>query len=351
MRISSQYSNKSSSFRGLYNNKILLKGLEKISEHSTSFIAGTTLVMATGIRPLAINLTPNVKKENKEYATTNSIASGIIKFGLVEAVAIPVEKAVKQIDKNPEKYLNKKTIKTLKGSAKTLAESRNYKFATQIMKLSTGLLTAIPKAILTVSLIPVFMSIFYRNKQKTNKNFGNENFYNEYNPIFTKDFGTTKCPSFKGLITNQTAKELGKILNNSTIQNTVKKLSNNDTNIARNISIATDILLTTSFVHQTKKNKEIKEERKNALIWNNVISTALSILSGFSIDKLVQKGTEKFIKKFAEINKNDPKLHKYIEGINILRPTLIFAGIYYMLLPMISTYIADKTDVSEKKEK
>ena len=351
MRISNGYNNKSPNFKGLWNNKTLLKGLEKISEHSTSFIAATTFVMATGVRPLAINITPNVKKENKQYATTNSIASGIIKFCLAEAIAIPIENAIKKIDKNPEKYLNEKTIKVLKGSAKTLSESRNYKFATQTLKLGTGLVSAIPKAIFTVSLIPVFMNIFYKNKPKDNKNFGNENFYNEYNPIFTNDFGATKFPTFKGRITNQTAKGIGKILNNTTIQNTVKKFSNNDTNIARNISMATDILLTTSFIHQTKKNKNIKEERKNALIWNNVISTGLSLISGYSIDKLIQKGTEKFIKKFSEINKNDPKLPKYIEGINILRPTLIFAGIYYALLPIISTYIADKTDLLEKKEK
>ena len=61
-------------------------------------------------------------------------------------------------------------------------------------------------------------------------------------------------------------------------------------------------------------------------------------------DNLVKKGTQKFIKKFCEINKNDAKLNKYIEGINILRPTLIFAGIYYCILPIFTTYISDKID-------
>ena len=52
----------------------------------------------------------NVKKENKQYATTNSIASGLIKFGMVEAIALPIENAVKKIDKNPEKYLSEKEL-------------------------------------------------------------------------------------------------------------------------------------------------------------------------------------------------------------------------------------------------
>ena len=150
MKISGNTNQYTPSHKGFWNNKTVLKGLEKISEHGTTFVAATTLAMAAGVRPIAINLTPNTKKENKEYATTNSIASGLIKFAMVEAIAIPVEKAVKNIDKTPEKFLSEKTIKTLQGSAKTLAESKNYKFATQVIKMSTGLLTAIPKAMLTV---------------------------------------------------------------------------------------------------------------------------------------------------------------------------------------------------------
>lgn len=351
MRISNATNKINPSHKGLYNNKVLLKGLETISEHSTSFVALTTLAMATCIRPLAIKLTPNVKKENKEYAISNSITSGLIKFGLAEAIAIPIENAVKQIDKSPEKFLNKKTIKALQGSAKTLAESKNYKFATQVMKLSAGLISAIPKAILTVSLIPIVKNALFGKKEKEkeikkNKNI-NEQLFSEYNSVFSPSFQKYQ-PSFKGVST-VTAKGLGKILNNNTIQNLAKTFSPKDADIARNISMATDILLTTSFIHQTMKNKEIEKERKKPLIYNNLISTEVSLVGGFTIDKMVKKGTEKFIEKFSQINKNNPKLNKYIEGINILRPTLIFAGIYYGILPMVSTFMSDK--FSEKQDK
>ena len=343
MKISGTTNKYSPSHKGFWNNKTVLKGLEKISEHGTTFVAATTLAMAAGVRPIAINLTPNVKKENKEYATTNSIASGLIKFALVEAVAIPVENAVKQIDKTPEKFLSPKTIKTLQGSAKTLAESKNYKFATQVLKLGTGLLTAIPKAMLTVALIPVIMDKLFPKKKE--KNFETK-IYDTYNPVFGSDFNQAQ-PSFKGGITTKTAQGIGKILNNNTVQNAVKKFSTKDADIARNISMATDILLTASFIHQTKKSKEIKKERKKALITNNVISTGISLVGGFTIDGLIKKNTQGFIKKFSEINKNDPKLPKYIEGINILRPTLIFAVIYYGVLPMFSTFVSDKLDKNE----
>ena len=40
-----------------------------------------------------------------------------------------------------------------------------------------------------------------------------------------------------------------------------------------------------------------------------------------------------------------------IEGINIVRPALIFAAIYYGFLPMISTYLAEKIDKQITKNK
>ena len=346
MKISSVTKANSPSHKGFWNNKAVLKGLETISEHGTTFVAATTLAMAAGIRPIAIGLTPDVKKENKQYAITNSIASGLIKFAMVEAIAMPVENAVKKIDKNPEKYLNEKTINALKGSAKTLAESKKYKFATQILKMGTGLATAIPKAMITVSLIPVLMNTLFPKKEKT---VIDERIYNTYNPVFSPTFqkGVEK-PSFKGRISHQTAKGIGKILNTETVQKFANNFSSKDANVARNISMATDVLLTTSFAIRTAKNEKIEKERKKPLIYNNLISTGISLVGGYTIDKFVQKNTEGFIKKFSEINKNDPKLPKYIEGINILRPTLIFAGIYYGILPIISTYLADKLG-SEKE--
>ena len=346
MRISNVTKANSPSHKGFWNNKAVLKGLETISEHGTSFVAATTLAMAAGVRPIAIGLTPDVEKENKQYAITNSIASGLIKFAMVEAIAIPVENAVKNIDKNPEKYLNKKTIDALKGSAKTLAESKKYKFATQVLKMGTGLATAIPKAMITVSMIPVLMNALFPKKQKP---LIDDRIYNTYNPVFSPTFQkSAEKPSFKGGIAHQTAKGIGKILNTEAMHKFANKFSAKDANIARNISMATDVLLTTSFAIKTAKNEKIEKERKKPLIYNNLISTGISLVGGYTIDKLVQKNTEGFIKKFSELNKNDPKLPKYIEGINILRPTLIFAGIYYGIMPIISTYIADKLGREKK---
>lgn len=326
-----------SNFTGLLNNKILLKGLEKVSEHGTSFAAGTSLAMSLTVRPFAIHSTPDVEKENKQYAIANSIGSGIIKFGIVEAVALPIENAVKNIDKNPEKYLKSKTIKNLQETSKKLVESKSYKLSTQIMKLSTGFITAIPKSMLTIALIPIIMDkLFNIRKNDKKQKFENQN----------KDI------HFTGSINENISKGIGKLIDNIKFQNFVKKHKQEDKNIAKHITAATDILLTSSFAYQTNKSDKIKDNRKKALIYNNVISTAITLIGGYGIDNIIKNKTGRFIEKFSKINKGDPKLHKYIEGINIVRPAIIFAGIYYGILPIFSTYMAEKIDkYIENKEK
>lgn len=315
-------------FAGFLNNKYLLKSLEKVSDHGTSFAAGTSLVMSLTARPLAIFSTPDVEKENKQYAAANSICSGIVKFGLVEAVALPVEKAVKNIDEHSEKYLKPEAIKNLQGKSSKLIESRAYRLATQILKLDTGFLTAIPKSILTIAFIPIIMDNIFKKSDNYKKINENKN----------------KKISFEGDMTSRISSQLSKVLNNQHFQNFVKKHELNDKNIAKHMTAATDILLTSTFAVQTSKSKNIKENRKKALVYNNIISTVITLAGGYFVDNAIKSKTGKFIDKFSKINASDPKLHKYIEGINIVRPALIFAGIYYGILPIFSTYIAEKVD-------
>lgn len=325
-------SRNNTNFTGIYNNKTILKGLEKISEHGTSFSAGTAFVLSSTLRPLAILSTPDTEKENKQYACANSICSGAVKFAIVETVALPVEKAVKNIDENPQKFLNTQTIKNFNSTKGKLSGSKSYKLASQIIKLSTGFFTAIPKSMITIALIPILMDkLFDVTANRTEQN----------SPLSKKK---SKLIPFTGQLDTKIAQGLGKIFDNLNFQNFVKKHKNKDSDIAKHMSAATDILLTSSFAFQTSRSNKIKENRKKALIYNNIISTVITLAGGYGLDKIAKNKSAKFIEKFSQINKHDPKLHKYIEGINIVRPALIFAGIYYLILPIISTYIAEKTD-------
>lgn len=309
-------------------NKKTLKMLEKISDHGTTFSAGTALALSLTVRPISIFLTPDTEKENKQYAAANSICSGLIKFAIVESIALPIENAVKNIDKNPNKFLSPKTIQNL-SQTNEITKSKNYKLITQMFKLGTGFLTAIPKSMLTLALIPVLMdNIFF--KKKTEKNTTNKQ---QNSPL-----------NFTGHFQDKISKGFSKIINLEKVQNFAKKYENKDKDIAKHITAATDILLTSSFAVQTSKSKKIKENRKKALIYNNVISTFITLSMGYGIDKLIKGKTEKFVNKFKELNIKDPKIDKYVEGINILRPAIIFAGIYYGILPLFSTFMAEKVD-------
>ena len=77
------------------------------------------------------------------------------------------------------------------------------------------------------------------------------------------------------------------------------------------------------------------------------ISTFLSIASTYIIDALTKKQTDKFINNFISKNKNDLKLSKYIEGIKVAKPIAIVGIVYYIAIPIISTFLADKFTIKK----
>ena len=330
-------------------NKTVLKGLEKISEHGTSFAAGASLLMSIGVRTFSIYNTPDVEKENKFYAMANSITSGLVKFGIVEAIALPIENAVTRIDKNASKYLKDSTLKNFNPN------TRSYKFITQIIKLSTGLLTAIPKSMLTIALIPVVMNkVFKYNPMEDLKKVAQNFPYKvEASKFFVKNENKqiNAEPAFTGRIGDKLSRGISKIINNKTVQKIAKKYEMEDEDIYKHITAMTDVLLTSASVWQTNKSQSIKENCKRVLNYNNIINTAITIMLGYWVDGVVKNHSNGFIERFKQANKLNPKLPKYIEGINILRPTIIFGLIYYGLLPIFSTYTSEKLDKFISKSK
>ena len=135
---------------------------------------------------------------------------------------------------------------------------------------------------------------------------------------------------------------IGKLMNTRPVQKLAEKFHN--TNFEQHIISMTDAAATTAFITQASKSKKIEQSRKKALMYNAGISTGLCIAGGYAVNDMLKKPTEKFIKKFSEVNKNSPKLGKYIEGIKVAKPALILGGIYYILIPLISTFLADRFD-------
>lgn len=302
--------------QAIYNSNILKRGLEFAADNGALFVATTSLVLSTVARPIAIMSTPNTDKENKKYAASKSLASSAVGYGLMLCASLPLAKSIKKIDKNPAKYLKSETINVLKNGEKSLTKSSKYNFATQLFKLGLGFVIAVPKSIMTCALIPSLMSKIFNKKEN--------NHYNE-------------TPTFTGL-----SKSIGKIIDTSFIKRMAEKYHN--TNFQQHIISMTDALATGTFIFQTSKSKKIEENRKRALMYNAGISTGLCIAGGYAINNMTKKSTDKFIENFREANKNSLKLEKYIEGIKIAKPALILGGLYYIAIPLISTFLADRFD-------
>lgn len=327
--IKSEHSN----FKGFLNSKALLRTAEFASDNGALFAAGTSLVLSTFVRPIAILATPKASQENKEYACAKSIASSLVGFGVMALISNPIVKAVKNLEKDPAKYMDEKAINVFKGAEKTLSASDKFKFSAQMFKLGSSFVSILPKALITCALIPPVMSLFFNKKVSDNKSQKNI-------PDNSISFGGNA----------QKLSELfGKVLNSPKTQNFAEKY--HKTNFPQHMFSASDILATALFAKFTALNKNIKEERKKTLIWNASIMTAFTVAGGYAVNALLKRPTEIFIEKFRKANAGSPKLDKYVEGIKIAKPALILGGMYYLLAPVLATMLAEFFSNDKRGEK
>ena len=312
--------------QSIYTSKIVKKGLKFAADNGTLFGASAALAFSA-LRPLIILATPKTDKENREYASTKSIASSLIGYFVMLGASLPVARAVKNIDKNPSKYLKSSTIAALQSGTRNLQNSSRYTFSTQLIKLGLGLVVAVPKSVLTCAMIPPIMSRLFNKKPETNKD---------------KQIKNLSLTGIGENVSAKLSKYFGKMIDSQFVRNLAEKFHN--TKFEQHIIALTDTLATGAFITQAFKSKKIDEEPKKALIYNSAISTGLSIAGMYSIDKLTEKPTQRFIENFKTANSNSKNLDKYVEGIRIAKPLLILGSIYYLLIPALSTFFADKID-------
>lgn len=318
----------------IYNSAILKKGLSLAADNSALFAAGTSLVLSGTVRPIAIALTPKTEKENKKHAIVKSIASSAVGFSIMLLATKPVSKAINKINENPKNFLKQATIETLKAGEKTLNSSKKYNFATQLFKLGLGFLIATPKSIITSGLIsPLMKKIFPKEEKEKEKE-------KTTNPLNAQKI------SFKNSLydkyTDKIATGIGNLMNTKTVQNLAEKF--HKTNFEMHMMNLTDVLTTGVFVAKTMNDKKLDEKRRKVLSINSVLSTSMSVLGGLGVNKLIEKPTEKFTEGFKKANKNSPDLAKHLEGIRVAKSALILGGIYYIFIPVISTFLAERVE-------
>lgn len=333
-----QQNSQNISFKGsFYNSKFLLKGLKVASEKGALVAAGTTLACSSLIRPAAIMLTPESSKEDKQYACAKSIESGLFNATLTAAIFTPISKVLDNISKKPNDYLKSFTIKKLQQSSKTLDEAPAYNFIRQIAKMSPELCAVLPKALITAALIvPVTKFIFDRKSKKTQ----------ETKPIVPKP--KVFVPSFKG-VNSIVSKKIVGIMENPDVQDVALKYK--DSNFIQHLLNLKDVYATACFSAITALNPKMKKENKNTLIYNSAISTALTIGGSYVADRALEKPVKKFTENFVKANKNDPNLYKYLNGIKVLKPIVILSSLYYVGIPMLSTFWAGKFAKNNEKNK
>lgn len=317
-------------FNGLYNSRYLKKGLEMASNNGVLFSSVACVTLSSIVRPIAVLMTPNAKKEDKQYTCARSITSGILGFGITMAITTPIIKAVDNITKNTDKFLKPETIKFFKGKNKALVDNKGaYGFVGQMIKLSSSFLTAESKAYFACALIPPVMSFLFNKEKNPNNKYPNKN--EKEKIAFKGHLGQNLIDKF--------SKQLAKLYDWKPMQKV--SLKYHDTNFAQHLFSLNDIYLTALFVKYTSKNKNIKEERKKTLNYNAILQTGLTIPASYVINKFFDIPTKKFIEKLKAANPCDEKINKYIEGVKIAKPVLIMGTLYYIVAPVACTMMAD----------
>ena len=145
------------------------------NEKSVVMQALVALVVAGGMRP-ATNMAMSTKEDREDamYAASHAISSAVIGLLVSLVVMKPFDDALKKFLKEPEKYINK-GMETVFGvdkiSQRRLAQSNSYKNVVQTLKmLPDSIFLGIPKAMLTIALIPPILKyVFGWEKKPKNK--------------------------------------------------------------------------------------------------------------------------------------------------------------------------------------
>lgn len=330
MKIASIAKKQNQNFQGCkLNSKKLLKVLEFAADKNALITAGSSVVFSAVLRPAVTMLTPNTPERDKKYAAAKSMASAVAIFATTGFFTKKISSGLDIIAKNKNKYLNKKTLESLKDGAASLSQSKKYQTLDQLLRYSSEVLAIVPKLFLTTVLITPFANLLIKNKE--NKNTETK---------IAKPELKREKQSFKGKGSRKTAEVLAKIMNNEKIQNFAGKIKNK-----RAIEYAMylkDALATLVFAGFVKANKTIDQKDKGNLIANTAVSTALCTLGSVGINQALKTPLAKLEKQFRMANVGDILVEKYINGAKVIKNALILSVLYYGILPMISTYIGSR---------
>lgn len=157
-------------------------------EHNISTSALIALVLAGIMRPATIMALPGQKdKEDKIYASGHAMASGIIGFVVSTAITSPFDESIKKVFGENSKFAGKK-LKAMNEKIAELTSAKEAKTITDEAKKELKALTkkrdamqtlvknipdwviGVPRAILTIALIPPILKYVFGLEKKKKAN-------------------------------------------------------------------------------------------------------------------------------------------------------------------------------------
>ena len=137
---------------------------------------GVALVVAGGFRPATnILMAGKNDREDSYHAATHAISSAGVGFGVTCLVMKPVTDAVKRFKDNPAKYLPESMASFYKIDslgARKVQTSKIFKNTCKFIEMIPEIAIGIPKAIITIALIPPILKYAFgieKNGSKNNK--------------------------------------------------------------------------------------------------------------------------------------------------------------------------------------
>ena len=164
--------------KGIYTSKGFKKFFKMAENSQAVFSALFAAGLACILRPVAIMSLPGKKnKEDKKYASAHSIASGFIGYVVALIIGSPIAAGIGKIAKRPKFFL-KEGVEYLADKDKPLSKiagTDQFKIAKRYVNMLPEILLAIPKATITIALIPPILKyVFGLDKKHTNNNNNNK---------------------------------------------------------------------------------------------------------------------------------------------------------------------------------
>lgn len=170
------------------------------AENPAVFNAGYAALLACIIRPSTLIALPSKKhKDDQKYAASHSIASGLIGLFASFIISNPISKAVKKLADNPSDRLgpDKTKYDYLGISEKGKLNGKTFKTASDYLNLIPDAITGVPKAIITIALLPPILKYVLGYKKSNDKKINIEQQIQDYTLINFKSTNTTQKKAFQ----------------------------------------------------------------------------------------------------------------------------------------------------------